>query len=182
MAAQNFPNPILRFTMVEEGGFSDNPDDPGGATENGITLTTYRKIMRNPSLTVADLKNITPTSEAAIYRAGYWSVMNGDALPGGVDLMVFDFGVNAGPMHSEVLLQRAAGLEGAAADGILGPISMAAIDKASPSELVAALVGLQLGYYRGLKTFSIFGAGWTARTERRSKASLQLVNTKGVTA
>lgn len=175
MTAANFPQAILfGFTLPEEGGFSDNPDDPGGATQAGITLTTFRKIMKNPALTVADLKAITPEAESTIYRLGYWATIRGDELPAGIDLTTFDFGVNAGPGESEMLLQRAVGVP---ADGILGPISMAAIAKASPCETIVALAGLQKAHYEALPTFHIFGAGWLARNTRRATAALKLIPT-----
>lgn len=182
MAAANFPHPILDFTLVEEGGFSDDANDPGGATEHGVTLAVFRKVMKNPALTVADLKAITPAEEMRVYQPGYWMTVRGDDLPSGVDLMTFDFGVNSGPGESEMLLQEAAGLTGDDVDGALGPMSMAAISRASPSDLIAKLAGVQKAHYRSLKTFRFFGVGWLSRTDRRAAAALKLVDAGGPVA
>lgn len=171
MTAANFPTPILDFALREEGGFSDDPRDPGGATMAGITIATFRKLMGDPSLTIDDLKAITPGEEASIYAKGYWSVVRGPDLPSGVDLSVFDFGVNAGPGRSERLLQEAVGV---AADGVLGPISMAAIAKNLPSAIITTLAKLQMVHYQSLPDFPTFGSDWTARTARRTKAALAM--------
>lgn len=176
MAAANFPHPILDFTLVEEGGFSDDPRDPGGATEHGVTLAVFRKVMKNPGLTAADLRSITPEQEMEVYKPGYWNAVRGDDLPSGIDLMTFDFGMNCGPGESEMLLQEAAGLTGDDVDGVLGQMSMAAISRGSPSDLIAKLVGMQKAHYRSLRTFRFFGAGWLARTDRRAAAALKLVD------
>jgi lysozyme family protein len=105
--------------------------------------------------------------------------VRGDDLPAGVDLSVFDFGVNAGPRRSVEMLQSAVGVD---ADGDLGPISMAAISAASPATVVASLSGMQRAHYESLDTFDVFGAGWLARNERRLQAATALIPTAGATA
>lgn len=160
----------LAFTLQSEGGWSDNPDDNGGATMKGITLTTFRQ--HYPGATADDLRNITDDQVADIYRTGYWNAVKADGLPLGVDLSVFDFGVNAGPGRSIRLLQAAAGV---AADGIIGPITMAKIAGMDPDVLVADLAERQQSYYEGLSTFDEFGEGWSRRTAERQKAALALI-------
>lgn len=177
MAAANYPSPILDFTLREEGGWADNSDDPGGATMKGVTLATFQS--HYPGSTADDLRNITEDQLAAIYRNGYWNTVRGDDLPAGVDLSVFDFGVNAGPRRSVEMLQSAVGVD---ADGDLGPISMAAISAASPATVVASLSGMQRAHYESLDTFDVFGAGWLARNERRLQAATALIPTAGATA
>src|ERR1700710_1325588 len=81
---------VLRF----EGGFSDNPRDPGGATNLGITretLARWRKIVPWQDLTVAAVKALARPEAAEIYRALYWAPCAGDELPPGLDLALFDF-------------------------------------------------------------------------------------------
>ena len=175
MAAANYPDPILTFTLQEEGGFSNNPDDPGGATEHGITLRTFRNMMHDQALTVADLQAITPGEEATIYRTGYWTVVDGDNLPSGIDVMVFDEGVNAGPARSERMLQEAAGLTGDDIDGVIGPQTLAAVAAVPATDLVTRLTGIQRAYYRSLDTFDEFGEGWMARIDRRMTLALKLI-------
>ena len=96
-----------------------------------------------------------------IYFASYWNALNCDALPGGVDLVVFDFGVNAGPGRAARLLQRVVATHG---DGVVGPATIAAASALDPADAIRRLSSLRLDYYRSLKTWKTFGAGWAART------------------
>src|ERR1700719_3107773 len=86
----------LAFTLKEEGGYSDDPADPGGATNMGITLATYRQWADNPNLAPLQVRDLSERTARAIYRSLYWNPLRADALPAGVDLSVFDMGVNAG--------------------------------------------------------------------------------------
>jgi lysozyme family protein len=170
----NWPNPILTFTLVEEGGFSNDPRDPGGATEHGITLATFRRMTAMPDATIADLQRMTANQEAAIYGAGYWLTVDGPNLPSGVDLMVFDEGVNCGPGESETLAQIAAGMFGEDRDGVIGPKTLAAIGALDPGNYIVMLGMLQQQHYDSLGNFARFGEGWTARRKRRQAAALAL--------
>jgi lysozyme family protein len=91
--------------LREEGGYVDDPADPGGATNMGITLATYREWSDDPHLGDLQVNEMTPKTARAIYRSLYWSPLRADALPPGVDLSVFDMGVNAGIWRSTRLLQ-----------------------------------------------------------------------------
>lgn len=159
----------LAFTLQSEGGWSDNPLDKGGATMKGITFATFRQY--NPGATVDDLRNISDGQVADIYRRGYWNAVKGDDLPAGVDLSVFDMGVNAGPGRSIRLLQGAVGVT---EDGAIGPITLAAIAAADPQNLIGTLAASQQAYYERLPTFDTFGDGWTSRTAARKAAALAL--------
>ena len=116
MAATNF-NPCLTFVLWAEGGYVDDPLDPGGATNLGITLGVLRE-WRHTAVTKSDVQNLTREEAGAIYRARYWNAIRGDELPAGVDLMVFDACVNLGPGRSARMLQAAVGV---AQDGAIGP-------------------------------------------------------------
>lgn len=172
MSAASFDT-ALAFTLQAEGGWSDNPLDAGHETMKGITLATFRAHF--PGATAAQLRNITDAQVADIYRHGYWNAVKGDDLPAGVDLSVFDMGVNAGPGRSIRLLQSVVNV---AADGVLGPISMAAIGGANLIFTIGNLWRRQMSYYEGLSTFGTFGAGWTRRTDERRAAALQLAGAK----
>lgn len=161
----------LAFVLHAEGGFVDNPADPGGATNFGITLRTLEAWRRAP-VTVADVRSLTEVEAAEIYRANYWDAMRCDRLPKGVDLMVFDFGVNAGPRRSILVLQTAAG---AAADGVIGPATLAAVGAASPRELIMKLATLRMDFYRSLPTWGTFGSGWSNRVEAAQRKALAML-------
>jgi len=159
------------ITLSQEGGFVDNPHDPGGATNLGITLETLAKF-RGKEVTVQDVKDLTRAEAEEIYRANYWLPARCNDLRPGVDLMVFDFGVNAGPITSVKLLQRVVGTTD---DGSLGPETMAACKAMDVRKLIEALAEARLAYYRKLPTFADFGRGWTARTAQVKSAALAMV-------
>lgn len=95
----------LEFTLKWEGGFVNNPNDPGGATNKGITLGTYRDYMKDNSLTADDLKRITDTTVLDIYRRRYWNVCNCDSLDLRTAIVVFDTAVNCGPRRASEWLK-----------------------------------------------------------------------------
>lgn len=139
----------LAITLKHEGGFSNHPEDPGGATMKGVTLTTYRKY--KPKATVADLKAITDSELQIIYRNGYWDIAGCDALPAGVDLAVFDYAVNSGAARAKRALADCATTD--------------------PSATIRALCEERLSFLKRLTTWGTFGRGWTTRvTDIRTKA------------
>ena len=158
----------LRFTLAAEGGFVDNPRDPGGATNMGVTLATLRVWEDSPDLGVAAVRALTAAVVTPIYGADYWNKLRCDALPAGVDLMAFDFAVTSGTLRSAKMLQVQLGCD---ADGSVGPDTLARAGTTNPEALIDALAGRQAAYYRILPTFSVFGRGWLARTERRRVAA-----------
>jgi lysozyme family protein len=171
----------LAFTLAQEGGYVDDPDDSGGATNMGITLATLQQWDHDAALDPANVEAMTRQTAAAIYRAMYWNTLNGDSLPPGVDLSAFDFGVNAGPGRSAVLLQEALGFTGDEVDGCVGPVTLRAALTAKRAQVIADLATRQAAYYRGLAEFDIFGQGWLDRTERRRQAALALLRQDATT-
>jgi len=173
----------LSFTLSMEGGWSDDPQDPGGCTMKGITLETYSEWCSNTGLpppTSKDLRDIPDALVEALYRSLYWSTIQGDELPDGIDLSVFDFAVNTGPSRSADLLQKAVGLTGPSNDSVIGPITLAAVERQSPFLVIASLADTQESYYRSLSDFSVFGRGWLARTQQRRSAAMALVSGRAV--
>jgi lysozyme family protein len=165
----------LAFTLAQEGGFVNNRFDPGGATNKGVTLKTYQAFKGNFQLTATDLQAISDADVRAIYSKWYWVPAHGDELPAGADLSVFDMAVNAGVRQSIKLLQRAAGVQD---DGILGPETMAAVNKFASCDLVDKLGAVQLAFYKSLPGYVHFGHGWTHRVLARDAAACKLA--KGV--
>ena len=105
----NFPKALPRI-LVYEGGKVDDPRDPGGRTNKGITQTTFNAWCREQGLPQVDVYTITNDEVASIYKYKFWDVVRGDDLPCGLDLVVFDGAVNSGPGQSGKWLQRALGL------------------------------------------------------------------------
>ena len=158
----------LAFTLKSEGGFSDNPADPGGATNFGVTLSTLQAYLKRPC-TVNDVRNITPETVKGVYQMYYWDRMNCDNLPHGIDLMVFDFGVNTGCVRSVKILQD---VVGSSVDGQMGPYTLHATQASPLIGTILHLAESQAAYYKSLSTFSTFGKGWLNRTQLRKEAAL----------
>jgi len=95
----------LKLVLNHEGGFADDPDDPGGATNKGITLRTFRAAY--PHSTLEDLETIGDNQVQQIYKKDYWDLIGGDTLPLGVDYAVFDFAVNSGVTLATSMYKRA---------------------------------------------------------------------------
>jgi hypothetical protein len=170
-AAQDSFDACVALVLTYEGGFSDNPADPGGATNFGITQRTLEAFLGHP-VTVDDVRNLSSSTADAIYRANYWNLMRCGDLPAGVDLMVFDYGVNSGPGLAVKALQ---GLVGVTQDGAIGPITLAAVANVAPLTLVNDLAQQRLTYLRGLSGFATFGAGWTRRVAEVQAKAQQMV-------
>jgi lysozyme family protein len=141
----------------------------------GITLATYREWSDDPAFGPTQVEDMTEPTARAIYRSLYWNPLRADALAIGLDLSVFDMGVNAGIWRSARLLQRALGFTGEEVDGCIGPETLGAAAKCDPCTLVTDLAERQAAYYRSPADFPIFGAGWLNRTEARRSAALAMI-------
>lgn len=123
---------ILDMIIANEGGFVDHPDDRGGATKYGITIKTLRT-WRGSSVTVDDVRALSKDEAREIYRQRYVRKPRFDAIRDGrLRAQVIDAGVLAGPAQAARMLQRAAG---ATADGVVGPRTLAAVNRADPVAL-----------------------------------------------
>lgn len=160
----------LRAVLKHEGGYVDHPKDPGGATNKGITLATFRRHVKRDG-TKADLRKLTVDQAAIVYRKQYWDAVLGAELPSGLDYAVFDFGVNSGPARAVRELQK---LIGAKVDGLVGPQTLAAVRTANIDELIDDLCARRLAYVRSLKTWPTFGKGWTSRIAGVRKLALAM--------
>jgi len=143
--------------LKHEGGFVDDPADPGGATNKGITLGTFQgcaKRYLGIEPTLENLKALTDAQAAKIYKPLYWDKVYGDE----VDLqdladIVFDFQVNAGANASR-LLQRVLNDLGATppltVDGDIGPGTMAALKAADQKAVYRRYKQGRIDYYQNL--------------------------------
>lgn len=173
MAKDNF-KACLAVTLSHEGGWSDHPSDPGGATMKGVTIGRYREYYPNASK--ADLRNISDAMLERIYRDDYWRAVSGDNLPYGVDLATFDAGVNSGPSRGAKWLQRAVGV---VQDGIVGTDTLKAAILADGKAAIQRLCGYRLSFVQGLKTFAVFGRGWSRRIADIEARSVAMWMAKG---
>lgn len=157
---RNFPR-ALNAVLKHEGGYVNDPKDPGGPTNKGVTLATFRAYVK-PTGSIDDLKKITDAQVGVVYRRHYWSKVMASDLPGGVDYAVFDFAVNSGPARAVKFLQRALG---AVQDGKVGPATLKDAREADRNGLIDTICDMRLKWLRTLPTWGRFGKGWTARVE-----------------
>lgn len=160
---------ILPRVLVHEGGYVNHPADPGGPTMKGVTLAVFSAFKGRPQ-TPDELRHISDADLEAIYRMQYWARVRGDDLPKGVDYAVFDFGVNSGTTRAVEFLQREVG---AAADGRIGPNTLAAVRGKPASAVINDLCDARLAFLRGLRTWPTFGDGWSARVAGVRQLALQ---------
>lgn len=152
---------LAMVTVLEhEGGYVDNIHDPGGATNYGISLRWLDSIDladadidRDGDVDADDIKAMTPTEAKKFYRKYWWTKYKYDEIASpGVAIKVMDMSVNMGGKQAHKLVQRALRAVGVEVkdDGVLGPISFAAINTATPTFLIPALRCTQAGFYYAL--------------------------------
>jgi lysozyme family protein len=105
----------------------------------------------------------------------FWNRTRCDALPSGIDLMVFDHAVNAGSDRAGRALQLACGHRRAEIDGAVGPDTLGRLALADPLTLLDALSAMQRTGYRQMAAYGLFGEGWLARLDRRRTKALELM-------
>lgn len=166
----------LTEVLRHEGGYTDHPSDPGGATNMGITrktLARWRKVTPWTALPKSEVATLTRGEAALIYRASYWNACKAGAMPVGLDLTLFDFAVNSGPDRAVRTLQAALGVP---ADGEVGPVTLAAVAKVDRGQLINALCDQRLGFLERLASFATFGRGWSRRVASVRAAALLAAN------
>ena len=170
MAAENWEK-CLKLILHHEGGYVNHPKDPGGETNLGVTKRVYEEWGGTK-----DMKDLTVEDVSPIYKKNYWDRIKGDELPSGLDLCVFDFGVNAGTGRAAKFLQR---LVDTTVDGGIGPNSLRAINEHvsrwSIEQTIDDYQAERQKYYEKLKTFETFGRGWTRRVQETTKEAMDMV-------
>lgn len=156
---QNFDDALARV-LVHEGGYVNDPRDPGGATNKGVTQAVYDDWRRSHGLSPRTVRLLGEAELEAIYEGRYWDAIRGDDLPAGVDYAVFDLAVNSGVNRAARFLQRAVGVT---EDGKIGPVTLAAVRGTPPLLLVREICKQRLAFLRSLSTFDRFGKGWSRR-------------------
>lgn len=155
---ENFDR-ALAAVLKSEGGFVNNPKDPGGMTNLGVTIKTWESFVGR-NVTEKEMRNLTPEMVGKMYQQKYWNAVKADDLPEGVDYLAFDFAVNAGPGRAAKLLQQAVGVT---ADGAIGPATLKAVTAMQPADLIEKYSAAKETFYRSLPTFETFGKGWLRR-------------------
>ena len=152
---------LVDRVLSHEGGYVNDPNDPGGETKWGISKRSY------PHLNIKDL---TRQDAIAIYQRDFWQRVQGDKLPVPFVFQALDAAVNHGIGNAVRWMQRAAGV---ADDGVIGPVTLAAVARQEPADLVLNFNAERLEFYAKLQTFDHYGRGWTRRVAKNLRFAAQ---------
>jgi len=150
---------IAREIVAREGGFVNDPDDPGGATNHGVTIHTMRRLgldlTGDGRIDVADVRALTPEQAADIFIEHYFRRPRIDALPEALQASVFDMQVNAGSNAVRILQRLLCDMgEDVIVDGAIGPQTVAAAHRVAArtdARLLADAYGIaRRNYYYAL--------------------------------
>lgn len=139
--------------MGNEGGYSNNPADPGGETMWGIT----KRVAVANGYTGA-MQDLPQDTAKAIAKSEYWDRYSCDSFDPRIGFQVFDAAYNGGPAAR--WLQEAAEVQ---PDGVIGPVTIAAVNAADPLRIIMRFDSYRLTYLASLDTFPTFGRGWANR-------------------
>lgn len=144
-----------------EGGYVNDPQDPGGETNWGISKRSY------PDLDIAAL---TREDARGIYRRDFWEAMKMDEVDGAIAFQVFDAAVNHGIQTAVRMLQRAVGV---ADDGWVGPRTVTAVNSMSAPDVISLFIAERLDFWTKLSTWDRFGRGWVRRAANNLRYAAQ---------
>ncbi|NUB43250.1 peptidoglycan-binding protein [Fertoebacter nigrum] len=149
---------LAREIVAREGGFVNDPDDPGGATKYGVTIHTMRRLgldlTGDGRVTVADVQRLSRAQAEAIFIEHYHTRPGIGRLPEPLQPGVFDMYVNAGSSAVKILQRLVSDMGFACtADGVIGPLTMRAVQQAfdaAPGHLADAYAIARRNYYYAL--------------------------------
>ena len=168
------------FSLIlkNEGGFQDDPHDPGnrmpdgraGCTNFGVIQANWEDFVGH-QVTHDDMRALTINDVNPFYRKRYWDIVKGDDLPMGVDYAVFDFEINSGNRAAKTLQS----VLGVTVDGQIGPATVAAAQAADARTIIAGICESRLNFLKTLSTWGRYGGGWATRIERVQDIATKMV-------
>jgi len=156
--------PPMLLGIPGDNTYSDDPYDPGGPTNRGITLAVYADWKGVPAdaALIEDLKRIPDATVRAIYAARYWTPAACADFAPALAFFHFDAAVNHGVVGAIRLLQQAVGTD---VDGEIGPLTLGAVARRPLDETLNAYADARRQRYRALPHFWRFGGGWLSRVD-----------------
>jgi lysozyme family protein len=156
----DFPT-AFGLLIGNEGGYSNDPADPGGETMYGVTA----RVARANGYTGA-MKDLQLLTAQQIAKAEYWDKAHCDEIPDGIRFDVFDTAYNSGVHEAIVLVQRTAGTPG---DGYWGPATQATVAAMDPERCRRLFAAERLAFYTLLPGWDHDGRGWANRIAENLK-------------
>lgn len=141
----------FQLTVGLEGGYSNDPADPGGETKYGISKRSYPLV---------DIKSLTLDQAQAIYKRDYWQQASCDRMPPKIAVAVFDAAVHHGPKTSIKLLQRALKV---ADDGEYGRVTHGTLQIRDANETLDLLLAQRAIYMTTCPAWPTYKLGWLKR-------------------
>lgn len=168
-------NRALKFVWLPQNDgqpFHVTPGDPGGGTAWGVTETTWLHAIDMGLVEPGLLAEASIQDLAKILHVFYWNACQCDALPDGVDIVVFDIAMLSGPGRAARILQHCVGVK---EDGHVGPITLAAVEKHPTPDLIACITTEDKTFMAGLQGWTHFGRGWQVRADACQNEALACV-------
>jgi len=141
----------IERVLAHEGGYVNNPADPGGETQWGISKRSYPNV---------NIKALTRDGAKQLYKSDFWDPVASKIEDSALVFQVLDAAINHGMDNAVRFLQRALGV---ADDGHFGPLGQAALAMADIHDVHLLYLAERLEFWCKLKTFDTFGRGWTRR-------------------
>lgn len=148
-------NQIFDRVIGHEGGYVNDPRDPGGETNWGVTKRTA---VENGY--TGEMRAMTRDAAFNIYYKAFWKRYQCDKLPSAVAYQFFDACVNHGFGNAARMLQRAVGVLD---DGVIGEITLGAVNTQDIDDTLLRFVSERLRFYTRLSGFAHYGKGWVNR-------------------
>lgn len=170
---------IFKLVGVAEGGYCNDFGDPGGPTKFGITIHDLIAWRKGGQLTSSnfgkwteEVKKLELHEALDIYSKKYWDPVRADELPSGIDLLIFDLGINAGPSVGIKKMQKCLGVT---QDGVFGTATLKAIWALKGfAAFNDGYYDAKMAFYRSLHNWPQFGNGWTNRANKMKREALSM--------
>ena len=164
------------LVLKHEGGFVNDPRDPGGKTRFGISDRRDGVVDGMADLNAdgkgdVAIENLTKEQAGAIYKESYWNACKCDHLPASVAIALFDSAVNCGNRQAVRFLQRAIRVVD---DGVIGPVTIAKANDVDACDVVVKMMTERQAHYAALSTWKVYGRGWTRRVIDVAHVSMML--------
>jgi lysozyme family protein len=152
----------IDYVLENEGGYCNNPKDPGGATNFGILQRDWPQV---------DIATVTRSQAISWYQPNYWNKAPYVGIASQqVATKLFDMHVNLGLASAMTIAQQALGFSGSDVDGCMGPHTLAGINAAAGANFLADVANLLTLHYKELEqrnpSLAAFDRGWTARATK----------------
>lgn len=151
---------IHGWVGISEGGFVNHKDDPGGATNYGVTQKTFDRWRKSRDEPTASVRNLSHAEALQIIEFQFFDKVAADRLPSGLDYATADYSVNSGPAKAAKDLQRVVGVP---ADGVIGVQTLAAVRAMPTEDVIRQLCERRWAFMQSLKHFDSFKSGWRTR-------------------